>query len=362
MSSNALEQQRVLPPYFILRGAGRVLGLPHRAGQRWELVVGGGIILEVRPERPALPSRGGSRGEGEPPVLDCGGLTLCPGLVDLHVHVSGDGRAAASSPTSAAYGTGAGTVDLPGGGRSPEHPQRSRGGRTPEATVGLLAAGGVTTFVGVLGWDTLSRSPKGLLAKVRSLSGGGGGNSFGGGGLTGLMVTGAADGAAPPRSVTGSCRQDLEVVPECLGVGHLALPGCARGEAPPGGPAQPGELSRALGDCLAAAELAGKPGLLYCRLGPGKLEGRGLEGRNGSGYGGGLDRLRDLVVSLPDRAAHILPTRWGPHPRTRLAPFHSRLPHSAHSLYPFSVSLSISREHMHIYSPAFAFLPFATFS
>ena len=63
-----------------------------------------------------------------PTVLDAAGLIAAPGLVDLHVHVCGGGGE--SGPAS----------------------------RTPEAQLSELLNAGMTTVVGVLGTDSVSRS------------------------------------------------------------------------------------------------------------------------------------------------------------------------------------------------------------
>jgi len=60
-------------------------------------------------------------------VVDARGGVVVPGLIDMHVHVTG------------------------GGG------EMGPGSRTPEATVGELVDAGITTVVGVLGTDCVSR-------------------------------------------------------------------------------------------------------------------------------------------------------------------------------------------------------------
>jgi isoaspartyl dipeptidase IadA len=55
--------------------------------------------------------------------------------------------------------------------------------RTPEATVGALIEGGLTTVVGVLGTDCISRSLENLVVKCRALNDEG---------ITAFMWTGAS--------------------------------------------------------------------------------------------------------------------------------------------------------------------------
>ncbi len=61
-------------------------------------------------------------------VLDVAGATVCPGFVDNHVHVTGGG-----------------------GELGPES-------RCPEAQLSQLFSAGITTLVGILGTDSVSRS------------------------------------------------------------------------------------------------------------------------------------------------------------------------------------------------------------
>ena len=68
-------------------------------------------------------------------VLDLGGAIVCPGLVDLHVHVTG------------------------GGG------EQGPASRTPEIKLSELTCNGVTTVLGLLGTDGISRSLENLLFK-----------------------------------------------------------------------------------------------------------------------------------------------------------------------------------------------------
>jgi hypothetical protein len=72
-------------------------------------------------------------------VVDCNGGAIVPGLIDVHVHVTG------------------------GGGELGPY------SRTPEAQVSQLVNAGLTTVVGLLGTDTISRSMPNLLAKLRAL-------------------------------------------------------------------------------------------------------------------------------------------------------------------------------------------------
>ena len=72
-------------------------------------------------------------------VLDAEGKLLTPGLIDQHVHISG------------------------GGGEGSFHT------RTPELQLSELIENGITTVVGLLGTDGLTRSVENLYAKTRAL-------------------------------------------------------------------------------------------------------------------------------------------------------------------------------------------------
>ena len=64
---------------------------------------------------------------------------LTPGLIDRHVHVTG------------------------GGGEGSFHT------RTPQIQLSSVIRAGITTLVGLLGTDDVSRTPEDLIAKVKAL-------------------------------------------------------------------------------------------------------------------------------------------------------------------------------------------------
>lgn len=95
---------------------------PAARGKSSILVGGGAIISIMRDEFPIENLTGlGVR------VVDAAGGYVVPGLVDIHVHVTG------------------------GGG------EMGPASRTPEGTLGELLDAGITTLVGVLGTDCVSR-------------------------------------------------------------------------------------------------------------------------------------------------------------------------------------------------------------
>lgn len=90
---------------------------------RGSVLTGGGSIVAVLPEGYPVENLTGLPVK----VVDVGGGFVVPGLIDMHVHVTG------------------------GGG------EMGPASRTPEATVGALVGAGITTVVGVLGTDCVSR-------------------------------------------------------------------------------------------------------------------------------------------------------------------------------------------------------------
>ena len=105
------------------------------------------------------------------------GKAVCPGLIDQHIHLIGGGGEA--GPQS----------------------------RTPEASLSRLTSAGVTTVVGLLGTDHITRHPESLLAKVYALN-----NE----GITAHMLTGAY--AVPSPTITGSIEKDIACIPPVIGV------------------------------------------------------------------------------------------------------------------------------------------------
>ena len=78
--------------------------------------------------------------DGVNEVIDCRGKWVIPGIIDQHVHLTGGGGEAGFAS------------------------------RTPAVKLRDLIQAGITTVVGVLGTDAISRSPKDLYAKMQSLN------------------------------------------------------------------------------------------------------------------------------------------------------------------------------------------------
>lgn len=115
-------------------------------------------------------------------TVDLAGRTVVPGLIEGHAHVAGGGGEA--------------------GARS----------RVLRRSVSDFTGSGVTTVVGLLGTDDITRSTEELLAAVRGL------NEEG---ITALCHTGGYH--IPPRTLTGSVASDIVNIDVVIGVGEIAL-------------------------------------------------------------------------------------------------------------------------------------------
>jgi len=115
-------------------------------------------------------------------VIDGKGLNLVPGLIDAHVHIAGAG------------GEGGPAT------------------RTPEMPLSMLLEGGITTVVGCLGTDGITRDPASVLMKCKSLRQEG---------VSAFMYTGAYQ--IPTPTILGDPAKDLAMIEEVIGIGEIAL-------------------------------------------------------------------------------------------------------------------------------------------
>jgi beta-aspartyl-dipeptidase (metallo-type) len=186
---------------------------PEPLGIRDVLVVGERIVrVEADLDRfAALP---------DVDVREAGGLRLVPGFIDQHVHVVGGGGQA-------------GFVT-----------------RGPEAMLTDFTRWGITTAIGILGTDGVTRTPIALLSKVRALEAEG---------LSAYMWIGAYD--VPPPTFTGSVRGDLVLVDKIVGVGEIAI-----SDHRSSMPTIP-ELARIAADTFMGGRLGGKAGILHLHVG-----------------------------------------------------------------------------------------------
>ncbi|MDD6442384.1 MAG: beta-aspartyl-peptidase [bacterium] len=155
-------------------------------------------------------------------ILDGTGMILTPGLIDQHVHVTG------------------------GGGEGSFHT------RTPELQLSELVEGGITTVVGLLGTDGITRSVGNLYAKIMAL------NEEG---VSAYMLTGAY--GYPGPTITGDADKDIVFIERVLGV-KLAV---SDHRAPN---VTVDELIHLASKTRVAGMLSGKPGIVTLHMGDAK--------------------------------------------------------------------------------------------
>ncbi|MGE5677609.1 MAG: beta-aspartyl-peptidase [Pseudomonadota bacterium] len=118
----------------------------------------------------------------ETEMIDGRSLKAAPGFIDQHVHISGGG------------GEGGPAT------------------RTPDIRLTELTAAGITTAVGLLGTDGVTRSLEALLAKARALEEEG---------ITTYIYSGCY--TLPFKTLTGSVQSDLILIDKVIGVGEIAI-------------------------------------------------------------------------------------------------------------------------------------------
>lgn len=160
-------------------------------------------------------------------VVDGRDKRLVPGFVDLHVHLLGGGGE--------------------GGFWS----------RTPEIGLSSIVKAGITTVIGCLGTDDVTRRPEALLAKAMQLDEEG---------VSTFIYTGSYQ--FPPATITGSVRKDIALIPKVIGVGEVALSDHRS--------SQPTyeELCRLAAEARVGGMIGGKAGLVHLHMGDGP---RGLD-------------------------------------------------------------------------------------
>jgi len=222
---------------IIIRG-GSVL-TSASCGKRDVLLAGGRIESLADPG--AIVCRG-----FEPDVVEAEGKTVLPGFIDPHVHILGGG------------GEGGPAT------------------RAPEIAVEDIVSGGVTTVIGCLGTDSVTRHMSSLLAKARALEAEG---------VSTRCLCGSYE--IPVKTVTGSVRGDLVLIDKIIGAGEVALSDHRS--------SQPSfeEFARVAAECRVGGMLGGKAGILQVHMGDGSR---------------GLDYLRRLARETEIPIAQAVPT------------------------------------------------------
>lgn len=159
----------------------------------------------------------------ETETVDCTGMYVLPGLIDSQIcMVGGSGES--------------GFLSQP-----------------PRITIDECIRGGITTTVGAIGVDTLTKTMANLFSCVRA---------FRDAGLSSYAYSGGYE--IPPRTLTGDLRQDIYFVDEIIGAGEISI---ADRRAPE--PAVDA-LARVVIDAYTSGLMTGKAGVTRLHVGEGK--------------------------------------------------------------------------------------------
>lgn len=153
-------------------------------------------------------------------IVDGSGLKLTPGLIDAHVHIAGAGGEGGPST------------------------------RTPELQLSMLVEAGVTTVIGCLGTDGMTRNIESVLMKTKALREEG---------VSAWMYTGAYQ--VPTPTLTGDVGRDVALIEEIIGVGEIAISD-HRSSVP-----TTDELIRLTEHARVGGMLGGKAGIVNIHLG-----------------------------------------------------------------------------------------------
>ncbi len=156
-------------------------------------------------------------------TFDCTGMMIVPGLIDSHVHITGGG------------GEGGPAT------------------RMPELQIAMMLDGGVTTVIGCLGTDGITRTVESVLMKVKSLREQG---------VSAWMYTGAYQ--VPSPTITGDIAKDIALFEEIIGVGEVAISD-HRSSIP-----SVAELARITAHARVAGMIGGKAGIVNIHMGDAK--------------------------------------------------------------------------------------------
>jgi beta-aspartyl-dipeptidase (metallo-type) len=179
-------------------------------------------------------------------IIDAGGMYIFPGFIDAHVHIAGGGGE--------------------GGFRT----------RTPEITLSSLVRGGITTVIGCLGTDGITRSVESLYAKARGLTEEG---------ISAYILSGSY--RVPTTTVTGDPMKDLMFLDLVVGTGEIAIADHRS--------SQPTleEVRHLAAAVRVGGILSGKAGVVNVHLGDGE---------------GGLAMLEEIVATTELPYSQFLPT------------------------------------------------------
>lgn len=160
-------------------------------------------------------------------VLDVEGASVIPGLIDGHAHITGGGGE--SGPSS----------------------------RVPPVFLSSFTTAGVTSVVGLLGTDDLTRNTETLVTQAYGLREEG---------LSAWCYTGGYH--VPLTTLTGSARGDIVFIDPIIGVGELAISDHRSSQ-----PTRE-EFLRIASEAYVAGLMTGKAGIVHIHMGDGE---RGLD-------------------------------------------------------------------------------------
>lgn len=193
--------------------APKAMGLCH-------LLIAGGKVVYIGEKLPILGD------ELSVQHMDAEGQAVIPGFIDAHTHITGGGG-------EAGFAT-----------------------RVPPVPLSQFTRAGVTTVVGLLGTDDVTRNTESVIAQVYALREEG---------LSAYCYTGGYH--LPPTTLTGSVKSDIVFIEPIVGVGELAISDHRS--------SQPtlNELLKIAAQAHVARLMTGKAGILHLHLGDGE---RGL--------------------------------------------------------------------------------------
>ncbi len=185
------------------------------------ILVCAGKVVWIGKDQPSLPAN------FEVSIRDLCGQRLIPGLIDCHAHITGGGG-------ECGYET-----------------------RVPPVPLSRFTTTGITTVIGLLGTDDVTRDTASLVATARGLCAEG---------MTAYCYTGGYH--IPPTTLTGTIRGDIVHIDRILGVGEVAISDHRS--------SQPtlDEILKLAGEAQVGGLMTGKAGVLHLHLGDGK---RGLD-------------------------------------------------------------------------------------
>jgi beta-aspartyl-dipeptidase (metallo-type) len=185
---------------------------PHKMGKYDVLIAEGKIVyLAEQIDLPEL---------SDVVVTMADGMIMIPGIIDAHVHIAGAGGE--GGPAS----------------------------RTPELQLTDYTTAGVTTVVGCLGTDGITRSVESVLMRAKGLT-----NEA----ITAYIYTGSYQ--VPTTTITGDVARDLSLIQEVVGVGEVAISD-HRSSVP-----SLNELIRIAAQARVGGMLGGKAGIVNLHMG-----------------------------------------------------------------------------------------------